>query len=503
MFTGKEILKIINNAKLANNHNDDFSVTSVVTDSRQNCEGALFLALAGENFDGHDYLDKALKSGAAALCISAKFANFNSYPDSVPIIIVEDTLLAYQLLARHHREKMDCTVIGITGSSGKTSTKEILKAILVHSFGSDAVLATEGNTNNHIGGPQNLLKLNSKHRYAVIEMGTNHPGEIEVLARTALPDISVISSIGNAHIEFFGNTDGVAREKSAIFAGYPDSSGDIKIPIAIFPTTGEGNAVLREKSGPESYTFACFGVSTGQSPRSSSGVSAPTPKHETADLQYEYLGGNLHGSSFRLINHRTPAQTHGLTDLQTHLSPSWSNSIHWHLQGSHQAANASAAALAVLAVGVSAHDIESGLKECSLPGMRMRITEKDGITWINDAYNANPDSVKATLDWLSEFADLPNVKIVLGDMLEIGEASLFFHNQVLYYALKKLTKPQFFCVGKEMSKAVLASVELQSRVTCFTDSEIAAEEISTIIQTGDIVFLKGSRGIKLEKICMC
>lgn len=480
MFSGQEIKNIIPGAKFANITGDDFTVTSVVTDSRQDCTGAFFIALSGENFDGHDYLDKAISSGAAALGVSAKFANSNSLPDSVPVIIVDDTLIAYQTLAKNYRERMDCTVIGVTGSSGKTSTKEILKAILVHNFGADTVLATEGNTNNHVGVPQNLLRLTAKHRYAVIEMGTNHPGEIAVLANLALPDVSVISSIGNAHIEFFGNTDGVALEKSAIFAGYPDSAGKIHTPIAVFPVCGEGNSVLREQAGPEFYTFGQAG--------------------SDADLKYEYLGGSLKGSSFRLLSgspncNPDTASEHFLTGRN------WSDFIQWQLQGAHQTSNAAAAALAALISGISEKNIEEAFKECMLPGMRMSISEKDDVTWINDAYNANPDSVKATLNWLAEFANQPNLKIVLGDMLEIGESSGMFHKKVLEYAIEKLPEAEIYGVGKEMCKVIQECAVLRQKVTCYPDSTVAAEKIRVLIKPGDVIFLKGSRGIKLEKLC--
>ena len=472
MFTGKEITEIVPGAKLANCAVGDLVMTSIVTDSRQDCSGALFVALKGDNFDGHDYLDKAVASGAAALCVSANFAKTLSIPEQLPVVIVDDTLKTYQLLAKSHRERMACRIIGVTGSSGKTSTKEIIRTILVRKFGRDAVLATEGNTNNHVGVPQNLLKLNEKHRYAVIEMGTNHPGEIAVLADMALPDVSVISSIGNAHIEFFGNTDGVAREKSAIFAGYPDTEGIIHSPIAIFPASGEGNRVLREQAGSEFYTFGQAG--------------------SDADLKYEYLGGNLKGGRFRLINGKRLGST---------AFPNWSESIQWSLQGAHQVSNATAAALAALAVAVPESDIEGAFQECTLPGMRMRITEKDGITWINDAYNANPDSVKATLNWLAEFADSANLKVILGDMLEIGESAPKFHRQVLEHAIDRLPASQIFGVGKVMSSVGLHDAGLKRRANCFPDSTVAAEELKVLIRTGDMVFLKGSRGTRLEKIC--
>jgi len=463
MFTGCEILKILPDAECAV---CDFSVSSVLTDTRNDCSGALFVALSGENFDGHEYLDKAIEAGASALMVSANFAKDNDLPDNIPIMLVNDTLKSYQSLARAHREKMPCTLIAITGSSGKTSTKEIIKAIFVCAFGNGAVLATEGNTNNHIGVPQNLFRLTEKHRFAVIEMGSNHPGEIEVLAKIALPDVAVITSIGNAHIEFFKDKNGVAREKSAIFAAYPDSSGGLNIPVAVFPAQGEGNDVLRKQAEGVFYTFA-------------------DRRFGDSDLIFEYLGGNLHGSSFRFINTS---------------SMHWSEKIQWSLQGAHQASNASAAALAALAVGVSEQDIERAFKECSLPGMRMSISESNGITWINDAYNANPDSVKATLNWLAEFADLPNVKVVLGDMLEIGDTSALFHKQILEYALEKLPQSMIFGVGAEMSRVVSANPELQNKIICYRTSGEAGKCLESLVRSGDIVFLKGSRGIQLEKI---
>lgn len=465
MFNGEEILNILPDAKC---ENSNFHVNKVVTDSRKDCKGALFVALVGDTLDGHDYLENAISSGATALLISKPPKC--SLPTDFPVISTSDTLKAYQSLAFYHRKKMKSKVIGVTGSSGKTSTKEIIKTILVHAFGEDAVLATEGNTNNHIGVPQNLLKIKQHHRFAIIEMGTNHPGEIEVLAQTALPDISVISSIGNAHIEFLGSIEGVASEKSAIFAGYPDSSGQINIPVAVFPASGPGTSILKKNSGPECYTFGT----------------------ENSDLLFEYLGGNLRGSSFRL--------TYGNTANGELGTGKWSNAIQWPLHGAHQASNAAAAALTSLLSGVSESDIESAFKECVLPGMRMSITEKAGMIWINDAYNANPDSVRATLDWLAEFADFSKTKVILGDMLEIGNKAEFFHQQVLEYALHKLPGSQIFGVGPMMSEVISRQSGLGSKIISYANSEKAAIEIKKKIQAGDMLFLKASRGIKLEKI---
>ena len=191
-------------------------VMSVSTSSKD-CRGALFVALKGERVDAHQFLSDAAGAGAAAVCVRRNFP-VADLPAGVDALRVEDTLAAYQALARFHRRRLKgLKVVALTGSSGKTSTKDILRCVLAAGFGADAVHATEGNTNNHVGVPQNLLRLNGSHRLAIIEMGTNHPGEIAVLTSIAEPDIAIVVSIGHAHLEFFKDTNGVAREKGAIF----------------------------------------------------------------------------------------------------------------------------------------------------------------------------------------------------------------------------------------------------------------------------------------------
>ena len=188
------------------------SVSSVSTDTRTSMPNALFIALSGENFDAHNYLREAIAQGAAILCIEQSKQHL--LPAEAPAILVQSTLKAMQDLAHFHRMRFpDLRVIALTGSCGKTSTKETLRAIFQYAFEEDQVLYTQGNTNNQIGVPQNLLKLEKHHRFAILEMGTNHPGEIEPLARCAQPDAALIVSIARCHLEFLGSLEGVAREK--------------------------------------------------------------------------------------------------------------------------------------------------------------------------------------------------------------------------------------------------------------------------------------------------
>ncbi|OGV40510.1 MAG: hypothetical protein A2X48_03020 [Lentisphaerae bacterium GWF2_49_21] len=439
----------------------------VSTDTRKDCLNSIFFALKGDNFDGHDYLEAAASKNTSAICVSKDRLPKTKLPKDIPILIVDDTLKAYQSLAKFHRKRIGTKVIALTGSSGKTGTKEILKAILVHAYGADKIYATEGNTNNHVGVPQNLLNLRKNHEYAIIEMGTNHPGEIEALSLLAEPDYGLIVSIGKAHIEFFGDTDGVAREKSAIFAKMSPAG------TAIIPAEGPGVKILDKSVKP--FKALRFG---GESARS-------------ADLQVKYLGGSMTGSSFELH---------------------WKNcglrkTVNWHLPGRHQAMNAGAAVLAANAMGASPEiAVEALNMGVQIPGMRMRIQERDGITWINDAYNANPDSMRAGIEWLSEATSkdpgrTSRIFVILGDMLEMGEAGPRAHDEILEFTTRLIPKSILIVVGPLMggaAKNIRSRPDISMRD--FPDSDEAAKYVRMKIKRGDMIFLKGSRGMKLEKI---
>ena len=458
LFTFKEI-KDVCNGRFNRSVPLTASVDEVVTDSRQKMKNALFIALSGEKFDAHDYLEDAVRNGAALLCVEA--AKADKVPPGAFALLVDSPLKAYQALAGFHRKRFPkLKLAALTGSCGKTTTKEILRTIFEYAAGKDQVLATEGNTNNQIGVPRNLLRLTERHQYAVIEMGTNHHGEIEPLAEIAQPETSLIVSIGNCHLEFFINLDGVATEKSHIFI--PAS-----VKNAVFPHECGGNAVLRKASMtiPRKITF-------GESP--------------AASVQVVYGGGNLDGSSFELI------ETASGKKVQ----------VQWNLTGRHQALNAGGAAAAALSFGIPLETIAEAIRQIQVPGFRMRRTRHGDALWINDAYNGNPDSICAALGWLSEFADPARLLLVLGDMGELGNESLKGHMRVLSYAFDNLPGARIAAVGKKMTEA-LAVLDLTVKhdfVTVFPDAASAVQAVRKMVKPDDLVFLKGSRSTGLEII---
>ncbi|OGV59001.1 MAG: hypothetical protein A2X49_15020 [Lentisphaerae bacterium GWF2_52_8] len=435
----------------------DKVISSITSDSRRPCPGALFLALPGEKFDGHAFLADAIKQGAEVLCVvEEKLPKDLNIPENVSVLAVNETVAAYQSLANFHRHRFpSLPVAAVTGSSGKTSTKEMLRAIFAAAYGAEAVCATEGNTNNHVGVPQNLLRLTPEHKACIIEMGSNHHGEIAPLSRCAEPDAALITCIGRCHLEHFGDLDGVAREKSSIFSFLKPGG------TAVIPKDCPQRKILEDAAKGKKILY--FGN---------------TPD---CDVQSIYSGGHLHGSSFEL-----------------HWKNGPSHKISWRLTGAHQALNAAGAACAAGALGVSPEKIAAGLAECSLPGMRMRVSEKGGITWINDAYNANPDSMAACLAWLSEFAHPEKLILVLGDMLEIGSTAAQSHTETLQKAAKLIPGARIVAVGPMM----LAAADSLSGLTaakCGSSAE-AAPLVQALARPGDMVFLKASRGTKLEVV---
>lgn len=434
-------------------------VDEVATDTRSPMKNALFIALSGEKFDAHDYLADAVRNGASLLCVEAGKAD--KVPEGAAAILVESPLAAYQALAGYHRKRFPgLRLAALTGSCGKTTTKEILRTIFEFVAGKDHVLATEGNTNNQIGVPRNLLRLTDHHQYAVIEMGTNHHGEIEPLAEMAAPETSLIVSIGNCHLEFFLNLNGVAKEKSHIFL--PAS-----VQNAVFPRECGGNDVLVKAAAnvPHQFTF-------GETP--------------AAAVQVVYHGGNLDGSSFDLIETASGKKV----------------TVQWNLTGRHQAQNAAGAAAAALTFGISLETIAQAIPRIRLPGFRMRRTLHNGALWINDAYNGNPDSICAALGWLAEFADPKKLVLVLGDMGELGKESLKGHMRVLSFAFERLPGARIAAVGKKMTEAVavLDLTMVHDGVITFPSAEDAVGTVRSMAGKGDLVFLKGSRSTGLEII---
>ncbi len=426
------------------------------TDSREDGCGRLFIALAGERFDAHDFLDGAIAHRAGALMIDALKANRIEAGIPVPVLVVPDTLRAYQALAHYHRMRFPAlAVAAVTGSVGKTSVKEILRSIFTAAALPGEVLFTQGNTNNQIGVAQNLLRLTAKHRYAVIEMGTNHHGEIAPLSAMARPQAALVNTVAPCHLEHLGDRNGVAREKSRIYSGlcaggiavYPQDCPERDILIAGIP------------AGVKRLSFGKAGSG--------------------AAVEAEYRDGSLTGSRFRLL---FPEEDNELE-------------IAWNLTGAHQSLNAAAAAALARSLGIGFAAIRFGLEQCTLPGMRMRITETADAVWVNDAYNANPESMTALLRQLAECSFPQGLMVVLGDMLELGIREPELHREIVRLARQLLPEAQLIFVGPRFVSAV---GEVGGE--CCADATQAAGRVQALAKNHITVVLKGSRGMQLEMV---
>ena len=433
---------------------------SINTDSRTVQAGECFIPIAGERFDGHDFLT-ALPEGVIAL----KGSNY-PVPENIPVLEVADTVQAYQAIARYHRLRMkNLTVAAVTGSVGKTSVKEMLRAIFTEAAGENAVLYTLGNTNNQIGVPQNLLRLNENIRYAVIEMGTNHHGEIASLSQCALPDGAIINTIAPCHLENLGNLEGVALEKSAVYSGMQPGSA-----IAVYPAECAGKSVIEQAAGP--FKKVTFGNSD------SAGVSA------------EYLEGTLLGSTVKLFFHATRE----------------SATFSWNLTGRHQAENAAAAAALAFNMNIPVEVIAKGLSNTTLPGKRMNSVTVNGTVWINDAYNANPQSMKSSLAGIAENCNkTAPLLLVLGDMLELGNDEINYHREVLEFVFETFQTHNYmlFLLGKRFSDAISNMIVNSDRVQTFIDLASLVKSIEKVRTASMTIFLKSSNSIGLSKVEPC
>ena len=423
----------------------DLSINGVSTDTRAIAEGQLFIALAGERFDAHDFLDQAVAAGAAALMV----ADAGKLPAGIPAVVVDDTRLALGRLAAAWRAQFTLPVIAVTGSNGKTTTKEMIAAILKAAFGA-AVLSTRGNLNNDIGLPLTLLGLRASHRAAVIEMGMNHPGEIAYLAPIGAPTVALITNAQRAHLEGMGDLDEVAREKGAIFSGLP----------------ADGVAVV---NGDDAYVGLWRGMAGGRPVRTFA-IDCPADVSGTV-------------------------RQHGLEIGIDLVAPEGSATLTLRIPGRHNARNAVAAAAACLAAGVPLAAVVAGLEAFSgVKGRLQRRTGKLGAEILDDTYNANPDSVRAGIDVLA--ATIGRKLLVLGDMGEIGEASSQYHDEIGGYA-KSQGIDRLFALGDQTQLAVRNFGE-GARHYCHVDKLIAAVDKELGPET--TVLVKGSRFMKMERV---
>ncbi len=429
---------------------EDALLTRVISDTRQLRRGDLFVALQGEHFDGHDYVQRAASLGAAGALVSRAV---DGGPGQV---LAADSLEALQAYAKSWRQDFDLPLIGVTGSSGKTTTKQMLAAVCA---ARGPVLATEGNLNNHIGVPLTLLRLRAEHRSAVIEMGANHLGEIALLAGLARPDIGIVTQAGDAHLEGFGSRLGVARGKGELFAAL-DGRG-----VAVINRDDTYFDLWRELAG--TATVLGFGLS------------------ERADVRAE----NIHGEP-----EHAPAAT-----VFTLITPEGRQRVELPLPGRHNVLNALAAAAAGVALGLDLEAIAAGLGQVRPVAGRLNwLSTPHGARLLDDSYNANPTSLRAALDLL---AGLPGERwLVLGDMRELGGDAPALHEEAGRSA-RALGIDRLFTVG---ALAQQAAAGFGAQAFHFDSADALIEALHEALaagQAGQVALLvKGSRSSRMERV---
>ncbi len=431
-------------------------IKGVSIDSRNIKEGELFIALKGDRFDGHDFVPEAIKKGAwGALVDRSVLENkYESFGVLKNILPVEDTLYALQEMSFMHRKKYSIPVVGITGSNGKTTTKEMLAGIMKRK---GPVLKNEGNLNNHIGVPLTLLKLEARHRAAVIEMGMSAVGEIDLLARLVRPDIGVITNVGPAHLEFLGTMDTVAEAKAEML-------GNLKADgTAVFNADDRYFETLRKKWGGRVISF---------------GIDAK------ADVSASDIRQDADYTDFTL----TTAGQKVNVRLRT--------------VGRHNVYNALAAAAAAIAAGMTLDAVKNGLDDFAPVAMRSELKLVHGRTVLADYYNANPGSVKAALETLVSLRTGTQSVAVLGDMLELGDATEEEHREI-GRAVARLGVGVLITVGalsKYMLEGAYERGMPKNRLYSAGSHAEAANLLKKHSKNGDAVLIKGSRGMKMEKI---
>jgi UDP-N-acetylmuramoyl-tripeptide--D-alanyl-D-alanine ligase len=430
-------------------------------DSRTLRRGELFWALRGEKADGHEFLESAFAAGAAAAVVSGKW--FHTAGGRFPrgaFVIVDDPLQALQAAARAHRKRFDIPVIALTGSNGKTSTKELLAAALAEKY---RLLKSEGNFNNHIGVPLTLLKISAETELVLTEMGTNHPGEIAALCAIARPTAGLVLNVGPAHLEGFGNIAGVAREKESLLTSLPaDGAAFLNLDDA---RVRRMQSTARRKIG--------FGFRP----------AAAALREGFAQI----IRARRHGGAGAFQIERTVFK------------------LNW--PGMHQQANALAAAVVAYDFGVPWE--ASARRFAQMPPLsgRMEVRTIAGVTILDDTYNANPASTAAALETLNALPVQGRRIVVLGDHLELGKCSKRLHRRLAAEVLGTLfrsdDRAEVFLIGAQMRAAYDVMQPSGKQAFYFpdgTDIERITGEIYKALSPGDAILFKASRGMALDRI---
>lgn len=422
-------------------------VNGIQSDSRKVQPGELFLALHGERVDGHDYIPAAKGKGAVAALVSQESGE-------LPCIVVENTLRAYGEIARHYREMLSFKVVGITGSVGKTTTKEMTACLLARSF---HTARTEGNHNNNLGLPMTILDMPDDTEVAVLEMGMNHFGEMAYLTSIARPDIAIITNIGTMHIEHLGTREGILQAKLEIMRGMPD----------------DGAGVF---NGDEPLLWNIRAIG----------------KHKKYYYGIENHACDVTATDIVELDDGVRFVVHGFGQQFELFVP---------MLGRHAVYNALAATTVGLLLGVKPEQIQARFSSFHNTGMRQKIYVKNGVTIIEDCYNAGPESTEAALDVLAGIKTDGRRIAVLGDMLELGNRSAAEHYRIGRLAVGKADL--LLTYGEHSVRTLTGAITggMNPKNTDHFDThEDMAHMLKMRVSEGDVVLFKGSRGMRMEKV---
>ncbi|MBI5473934.1 MAG: UDP-N-acetylmuramoyl-tripeptide--D-alanyl-D-alanine ligase [Ignavibacteriae bacterium] len=428
------------------------TIIGVSTDSRTVREGELFVALRGGNFDGHKFLAAAFEKGCVAAVVDAN-ARIDAV-ETMPLLVVQDTTRALGEIARYYRSKFAIPFVAVGGSNGKTTTKDMIASVLRTRY---HVLHTEGNLNNHLGVPQTLFRLEKKHDIAVIELGTNHLGEIAYLCEILDPTHGVITNIGREHLEFFKTIAGVAKEEAVLFATLHRKKGAVA-----FVNADDKHLVAKSKKLKTKVTYAF-------------------------STQRASVCGNLLDVDARGCAEFSFASKNSKRSTRVKLS----------IPGKHNAQNALAAATIGLTFKVPAQKIKNVLERFTPASKRMETVTIGGIQVLNDSYNANPDSMLAALHTLASTQASGKRIAVLADMKELGEASGDEHTRI-GKEISSLPIDYLLTFGEE-AKRIYDAAKIQYKFH-YDQKNMLAEYLVELVGPGDAVLIKGSRSMKMEDI---
>jgi UDP-N-acetylmuramoyl-tripeptide--D-alanyl-D-alanine ligase len=450
MFKLSEVIKITQGRPIQKGKAR--AVKAVSTDSRTLSAESLFICLQGERFDGHEFIKEAVKKKAAAVIVEKEIAKINNA--ALWLIKVKDTLRALGDLANYQRSKFELPLIAITGSCGKTTTKEMLARILADRF---PVLKSQGTENNLIGLPHTLLRLNRRHRFCVVELGTNKKGEIKRLCEIARPNIGIITNIGQAHLEFFRDENGVLEEKSALFKALP--SYGLGVINADDP--------FLERLSRKKWPFKIISVGMDQ---------AADFRAEKVRFFKRSLAFDLRGEHFQL-----------------------------NILGRHNLYNALAAIASANFLGLDLKIIRQALTNFTLPKMRMQYQQLQGVEVINDSYNANPSSVLSALGFFAQYPTSGRRIFVFGDMLELGKKSQRLH-RMIGEKVAGSGIDIFVTVGKASHLSAQEAMRKKMPgkfVWRCVSPEQASSVLAHLARRRDAILIKGSRKICMERALAC